>query len=129
MTAEPKPDSELLTLDQAAAEVGWTGKYKSERMQRLLTGKELTAGRQIMSRVGKRGDRKISRGALQRHCPELFETSGDKLAREFRRAIENFDAKLSRKIEEHPKIQRLELDVRRVGEGLNEVARRLNRLL
>lgn len=131
------PDGELLTLDKAAAEVGWTGRYRWERLQRYLVAREKQLGRNIMARNNPSADKggrmrgmryQVTRGALRRHCPELFETSIDVFAKSFRNTLGEIDEKIERRISEHPKILRLERGQATVQRNLNELAKRVAKL-
>jgi hypothetical protein len=124
-------DSDLLTLDQAAAEVGFIGRYRWERMLRRIETKEKDLGRAIMSRVQgpKQARRKISRGALRKHFPELFDESLDQMAKGFQKILGSIDAKLDLRIANHPSIQRLEENARVVRRDVKALAEAVNRLV
>jgi hypothetical protein len=132
------PDGELLTLDKAAAAAGWKGKYRWERKQRYLIARERVVGRPIMSRNGAGGDArgrasgrryKVTRGALRRHCPELFEESLDAFVKIFRKTLSEIDSKIERKIVEHPKIQALERGQRSVKTDLKSLKEQVEKIL
>lgn len=122
---DERPDGELLTMEQAAEEVGWCGKYRWKRMRRLLERKESEFGKSIVSRIGKRGDRKITRGSLRYYCPELFKSSIDDMASKFRQSLTEIDIKLDRRISEHPRIVRIISDQKSIRRDLNALAERV----
>ena len=91
MMREPS-DSDLLTLDQAAARVGLTDTRRRKRgathraiaLQRAIEGRERQTGAEIMIRSGgpRRTKLRITLHALREHLPELFPGTRTRLAEE-----------------------------------------------
>ncbi len=75
----------LLTLREAAALLGWEGKWAWQRVLRLLKSLEKKTGRTILVRRGGERDGQrylVSRGALLQHLPAMWVTN-----HELRRSI------------------------------------------
>ncbi len=136
-------DSELLSLDKAAAALGWEADQrprsggKTKRAERLLTAvqaREAEMGLAILHRRkgAHRTTLRVTMYALREHLPELFPGAKTRATDEgaFRRTLRSIDQKLdARDARLDARISRVEHDGQVTREMIQETAERLDRLV
>lgn len=100
--------SEPITLAAAERALGWRG-TRGEKLRRYVLGKERQLGKPgailVMVGAGRKRCPRVTLGALRRHCPELFSSKADELAKNFRSYLASIDERVAEafaeQVEEH----------------------------
>lgn len=127
---------QLLTLDQAAAKLGWEGKWRRLRLKRMLFARERQTKRQVLTRLGslKKPAYRVTWSALRKYTPELFKSKVQELEDNFRGYLSNIDDRIAEKTAEHvalhvePRLQELWDRDEKIATQLDELGRRVTRL-
>jgi hypothetical protein len=129
-----------LTPDEAADEVlGWTGRYRGQKLLRLVLRKEKSEKREIAVRGPGTGNGLryyLTDAMLRLHFPELFAPQVATLAVELCRRIDQLKATIGAEVDERvaPQVQQLRAahtqltgDVVRLAQSTNDGFQRIER--
>ena len=89
----------LLTFEQAASKLGWTGRGRSRRLKRACFSRERRSGSAIVTRLGteKKPDYRVTLGALRHAFPELFPSKVDSMQSSVRHYLSTIDSHIREK--------------------------------
>lgn len=95
--------NDLLSWDKAAEKLGWTGRFRGERLQRLVECAEAKYDWQIVVRTEgqARTHHRVNMRRLQSYMPELFPTKVDELRRDVETYMRDMDKRVDRRIENY----------------------------
>jgi hypothetical protein len=124
----------LLTFDEAAEKIGWTGKGRGRRLKRACFARERETKRRIITRMGseRMPAYKVTLGALRKAFPELFGRSKvDALQANFRNYLAAIDERIAEKTAAHvtehvePRLQELWERDEAIAERVDALAERV----
>lgn len=125
--------SALLTWNQAAKALGWTGKAAGRRLKRAVLARERQTGKRIATRLGseRRPDYRVTIGAIRRHLPELRPSKVDDLRERFGEYLASIDTRMSDSIAHHvaeyvePRLDELWQRDEEIAERVNDLGLRV----
>jgi len=120
-------------MRQAETWLAMEPSYRGRRLKRILLRLERKTGREILTRLGGRGDR-VTRSALRRHCRHLIPSREDELRERFVEFLRGIDVRIESSVAEHvaekvePELEALRECAEAHEEALKELGRRYRML-